>query len=162
MRTLISAGALAFLLAAAAPAEAADEVVATVAKPTTISAARGHAVWSAWDAAVSGYRLMHYQRNGVVARIRIPPNPVPFDIDIGKDPFGGTMGVFSRCDRSPASTFVLNGRRGCDIYRTRLTSGAGQAKQRNASGPADEYWPTVWNGRIAFTRTWPPNSNVHR
>jgi hypothetical protein len=148
-------------IASAAPAQAADEVVATVAKPTTISASRGHAVWSAWDPAVHGYRLMQYRRNGGVARFRIPPNPVPFDIDLGKDPFGGTMGVFSRCDRPPVSTFALNGRRGCDIYRIRL-GGAGQVKQRNASGPADEYWPTVWNGRIAFTRTYTKRGSRNR
>jgi hypothetical protein len=153
-RTTLAGIAAAVTMAVAAPAQAADEVVATVTKPTTISAARGHAVWSAWDPAINGYRLMHYRRNGDVMRIRIPANPVPFDIDIGKDPFGGTMGVYSRCDRPPVSTFALNGRRGCDIYRTRLTSGGGEAKQRNASGPADEYWPAIWDGRIAFTRTY--------
>jgi hypothetical protein len=153
-RTTLAGITAAVTMAAAAPAQATDEVVATVAKPTTISAARGHAVWSAWDPASNGYRLMHYQRNGDVARIRIPSNPVPFDIDIGKDPFGGTMGVYSRCDRPPVSTFALNGRRGCDIYRTRLTTGGGEVKQRNASGPADEYWPAVWGGRLAFTRTY--------
>jgi hypothetical protein len=161
-RTTVAGIAAALTVAAAAPAQAADEVVATVTKPTTISAARGHAVWSAWDPAANGYRLMHYLRNGDVMRIRIPANSVPFDIDIGKDPLGGTMGVYSRCERPPASTFALDGRRGCDIYRTRLTSGGGEAKQRNASGPADEYWPAIWDGRIAFTRTYKKRGDRNR
>jgi hypothetical protein len=159
---MTTAGVTAILAAAPAQALAADEVIATVAKPTTVDASRGHAVWSAWDPAVNGYRLMHYGRNGQILRFGIPPNPVPFDIDIGKDPFGGTMGVFSRCDRPPASTFALNGRRGCDIYRIRLGTGAGQVKQRNVSGPADEYWPAIWDGRIAFTRTYKKRGNANR
>ena len=162
-RTAVAGIGAAIALAPAAPANADDKVVATVAKPTTVSAARGHAAWSAWDPAVNGYRLMHYQRNGDVAQLRrIAPNPVPFDIDLGKDPFGGAIGVFSRCARPPLSTFDLDGRRGCDIYRVRMTTGAGQVKQRNANGPADEYWPTVWDGRIAFTRTYKPRGHRNR
>jgi len=164
MRARMTAVGIAAVIAGAhaGPANAADEVIATVAKPTTVDAARGHAVWSAWDPAINGYRLMQYTRRGEVLPVRIPPNPVPFDIDLGRDPFGGTMAVFSRCERPPLDTFALNGRRGCDLYDVRL-SGTGQVKLRSASSPgADEYWPTVWGGRIAFTRTYRARGTVNR
>jgi hypothetical protein len=116
-RTTLAGIAATASLAAAAPARAADEVVATVAKPTSVSAARGHAVWSAWDPAVDGYRLMHYDRTGRILPVQMPPNRVPFDADVGKDPHGGTMAVFSRCDRSPTA-----GSRGTSVRWTTTRS----------------------------------------
>ena len=161
-RTTLVGIAAAIALGHATAANAADEVIATVAKPTTVDAFRGHAVWSAWDETIKAYRLMQFTRDGQVIPLRIPPNKVPFDVDLGDDPFGGTMAVFSRCDRPPASRFELNGRRGCDLYDVRL-SGTGQVKLRTASSPgADEYWPTVWGGRIAFTRTYKARRNGSR
>jgi hypothetical protein len=153
MRSWMTAAGLIAVLALPASAAADDQIIATTAKPTTVDAARGHAVWSAWDPAVEAYRLMEYTRAGQVRPTRVAPSPVPFDVDLGTDPFGGTMAVFSRCERPPLDTFALNGRRGCDLYYYRLAGGG--AKLRNASSPgADEYWPTVANGRVAFTRTY--------
>jgi hypothetical protein len=69
--------------------------------------------------------------------------------------------VFSRCARPPADTWALDGRRGCDLYRARVT-GTGQIKMRGTNSPADEYWPTIWGDRIAFTRTYRPRGGQTR
>src|SRR4051794_180499 len=100
MRAWMTTAGGAAALAGPAPASAADQVIATVARPTGVDARAGHAVWSAWDPAVHGYRLVEYS-HGRLRTLGTPPNRVPFDVDLGADPFGGTMAVFSRCTRPP-------------------------------------------------------------
>ena len=160
MRTAVITVGVAMTLIAAAPAAGADRIVATVARSTGVDADGGRAVWSAWDPAVHAYRLAAYAR-GHVRTLPIAPNPVPFDADIGPDAHGLLRVVFSRCDRSPVSTWALDGRRGCDLYATRIV-GTGQFRLRGANGPADEYWPTIWGNRIAFTRTYRPQGGQTR
>jgi hypothetical protein len=154
MRAWMAGAAVTAALAAVpAAAAAADEVIATTAKATGVEAYRGHVVWSAWDPAISAYRLTEYHDGMIQPLNRVPPSAVPFDVDLGPDPFGGTMAVFSRCKKPPLSLWALNGRRGCDLYYARLSAGS-QVTLRRANSPADESSPTVWNGRIAFARTY--------
>jgi len=72
MRGLLT---LAFLLLAAAPARA-DTLVATVARPTTVDAAAGRAVWSAWDG--SAYRLTEYADGQVQTDPRLAGSRIAF------------------------------------------------------------------------------------
>lgn len=146
--------AVALALMLAAPAAAADTVVATTARPTTVDAFAGRAVWSAWDPAARAYRLTEYA-DGQVRTLPVAPSRVPFDVDLGPAPRRGTLAVYSRCKRPPVTSWQLNGRRGCDLYRYDFRRSR-ESRIARANSRSDEYWPTVWRGRLAFTRTYPP------
>jgi hypothetical protein len=144
--------ALTLLTLAAPPPQAAaadDSLVATVARPTTIDAAGGRAVWSAWDPAARVYRLTEFA-NGATRAVPVRPSRVPFDVDLAP---GGGIAVYSRCARPPLSTWELNGRRGCDVHRFDFGSGR-ESRVGRINSDADEYWPTITRRRIAFTRTY--------
>jgi hypothetical protein len=153
------AAALALLLAA--PARADDHVVATVAKPTTIDAYGGRAVWSAWDESAHAYRLTEYTADHGVRTLPLRPRAAPFDVDLGPDARGGTLAVYSRCAKTPVSTWSLDGRHGCDLFAYGFGP-RGEFRVPNANSSADEYWPTVWRSRIAFTRTYRPKQHRSR
>jgi hypothetical protein len=158
---MTAAAVFAVLAAVPASASAADEVLATTAKATGVEAFRGHVVWSMWDPAIRAYRLTEYHKGTITTLSHVPPSPVPFDVDLGPDPFGGTMAVYSRCEKPVLSPWALTGRRGCDIYYARLSAPT-QVKLRSADSPADESSPTVWKGRIAFARTYPGHGKPPR
>jgi hypothetical protein len=144
--------ALALLLAAlaAAPAHASDTVVATVAKSTTIDAYGGRAVWSTWDPAISAYRLTVYNA-GRIRTLPVPPNVEPFEVDLGPGPRGGTVAIYTRCRLAVDIAVDREGRRGCDLYLYRFTTGR-ETKLTRPSTSVDEHWPTIWGKRIAFVR----------
>jgi hypothetical protein len=144
----------------ASPAQAADTVVSTVARPTTIDAYGDRAVWSAWDPSARAYRLTEYA-DGAARQVPVRASAVPFDVDLGPAAGGGTLAVYSRCTRPPADTWVLNGRRGCDLYAYDFTRGR-ERRLAGANSAADERWPTVWGSRIAFTRTYTPRQGRTR
>lgn len=161
MRTPKIAALVALSLAGAAPAHAADATIATVAKPTTIDAYGGRAVWSTWDPAAGAYRLTE-SSGGAVRTVPIAPNPVPFPVDLGPGPHGGTIAVYSRCRRPTAFAISLNGRKGCDLYAYRFTTRR-EVKLSHASSPdADEFWGTVWRKRLAFMRVYRPKGGLPR
>jgi hypothetical protein len=143
------------LAALPAPAAAADSLVATVERQTTVDAAGGRAVWSAWDPVAGGYRLTEHA-GGATRTLPVAPSAAPFDVDLAP---GGDVAVYSRCERPPASTWALNGRRGCDVHRYDFARERESRVSRVNSG-ADEYWPTITRWRIAFTRTYRSGSRV--
>jgi hypothetical protein len=98
------------------------------------------------------YRLTQYSE-GAVRTLPVAPNRVPFDVDLGPGPNRGTVAVYSRCRKPPVATFVLNGRRGCDLHAFRFAT-MREERLTRANSAADEYWPTIWRSRIAFTRTY--------
>lgn len=144
--------AAAAALVPAAQASAVDNVVATVSRPTPVDVYGGRAVWSAWDSSTGAYRLTEYV-NGRVRTVPVAPNAVPFDVDLGPDRRGRALAVYSRCRRPPVTTWQLNGRRGCDLYAYRFSTRR-QVRLSRANSGADEYHPTVWRGKLAFTRTY--------
>jgi hypothetical protein len=139
------------LLASAAPAQAADTIVTTVARPTPVDAYGGRAVWSAWDPAIGAYRLTADNR-GRIRTLPVAPSPTKFDVDLGPGPHGGTIAIYSRCTHDVLGTSQLDGHQGCDLYAYRFATGR-ETKLADASTRADEYAPTAWGRRIAFTRT---------
>lgn len=145
------AGLVSLSFATAAPAPAADTIVTTVAKPTTIDAFGGRAVWSSWDPAQRVYRLTEYS-GGAVRTLPVAANEVPFDVDLGPGPNGGTVAVYSRC-RKPPPGGAVNGRRGCDLRAFHFATNR-EVRLTRANSPADEYWPAIWRDRLAFTRTY--------
>src|SRR4051812_20357618 len=145
------AALLTLMLASAAPAQAADTIVATVARPTPVDAYGGRAVWSAWDPALGAYRLTVDNR-GRIRTLPMAPSPTQFDVDLGPGPHGGTIAIYSRCAHAVLGTSQLDGHQGCDLYAYRFATGR-ETKLANASTRADEYAPAAWGRRIAFTRT---------
>jgi hypothetical protein len=136
------------LAIAASPARAADTTVATVSKATQVDAYGGRAVWSTYDPAAGVYRLTVYN-HGRTRPLPVAPSRVPFDIDLGPGPHGGTVAIYSRCRRLVLGTSALDGHRGCDLYAYRFRIGR---ETKVVGTSADEYAPAVWGRRIAFTR----------
>jgi hypothetical protein len=134
----------------AAQARAADRVVATVTRATPVDVYGGHALWSTWDG--SAYRLTDYT-GGRARTLPVAASAAPFDADAGSDAHSDPVAVYSRCRRAPDSPWALDGRRGCDLYEYRFASGR-EVRLARANSAADEYFPAVWRGRLAFTRTY--------
>jgi hypothetical protein len=149
----------------ASPSARADRMIDTVIRPTPVSVSNGFVAWS-------GYRP---GRGYLPAIIRtdepsggyggpVEARTVPFDAEVGTNPRGGAIVVYSRCRRDPRLRpgFVGNaltrlpewqtGRR-CDLYKLDLEgreSRIAGASTRHAS----EFLPTVWKNRIAFARVY--------
>jgi hypothetical protein len=134
----------------ATDASAADTVVAMVPRATPVDVSGGHALWSAWDG--KSYRLTDHSA-GRTRALPVGGRTVPFDADVGSDAQGEPIAVYSRCRRAPLDAWALDGRRGCDLYLYRFASGR-QSRITRANSTADEYFPAVWRGRLAFTRTY--------
>lgn len=139
---------------AAAPARA-EPVVAPL--PATAIQAAGEAViFSQYDAAARGYRLMRW-RNGVVRAFAIRPRAVPFDVDVGPDRDGREVAVYSRCAREPARfgpgtvlPYFRTGR-GCRVFSLDLRTG----RERPVTGldkAGSSFLPSIWRSRIAWAQ----------
>src|SRR5687767_10423830 len=109
----------------AAPSQA-DETIASLTRPTSVSALDGRVVWSEYDAAQRTYFLTQHM-NGVTTRLPIRSRAVPFDVDLGPDAEGRTVATYSRCRHEPPARdrrtgnaiarqmFQWSHARGCDI-----------------------------------------------
>jgi hypothetical protein len=160
-----SAAAVSALVAAVlslAPTAHADEVVATIAAPSPISAFAGRIAWSAYDTASGRYRLMT-RSNGIVARVPVRSRGVPFDVDLGPGADGGVVAVYSRCRREPGRQTLGNAivqlpgwstGRGCDLYRFAFATGREHRIAGASSARASEFLPTIWRRRVAFARVY--------
>src|SRR4051794_10060048 len=153
---LVFAAVLAF-----PPAARAEFTIATVERPTPVSAYAGRVVWSSYDAAIAGYRLFeaHSSPDGLVTtRLPVAPRSVPFDADVGPGALGVPTVVYSRCATEPRlgtdQLPVWGTGRGCDVYRFAL-GGTREAKVDGVStGDASEFLPSLWLNRVAFGRVY--------
>jgi hypothetical protein len=152
LMTVAAMVAATVVLVTAPPAIAGDTVVATTGRATPIDAFAGHLVWSYWDPQANAYRLVELA-GGAAQPLPIAPRSMPFDVDLGPDRRGRTIAVYSRCTKEPIIYWELDGRRGCDLYEFSFTTNR-ERKLRPAGSKTDEYFPTVWRNRIAFTRTY--------
>jgi hypothetical protein len=155
MRVALAVALLLFLPAAAR----ADYSVATVEKPTPVSAYAGHIVWSQWDG--SAYRLYeaHASTTGqVTTQLAAAPRGVPFDADIGPGAAGAPTLVYSRCATEPRlgadQLPIWATGRGCDVYELPLGATAETRVAGVSTGDASEFLPSIWRGRIAFGRVY--------
>lgn len=155
MRVVLAVAMLLFLPAAAR----ADYTVATVEKPTPVSAYAGHIVWSQWDG--SAYRLYeaHASTTGqVTTQLAAAPRGVPFDADIGPGADGAPTVVYSRCATEPRLRAdqlpIWATGRGCDVYELPLGATAEARVAGVSTGDASEFLPSIWRGRIAFGRVY--------
>lgn len=152
------------MLLALAPTARADETLASVARPTPVSAFGGRLAWSSYDAPSGRYFLMTYA-DGVASRVPVAPRSVPFDADLGPGPGGSTALAYSRCAQAPGGrrSFVGNAltrlpewRRGrrCDLYRFDFATGRESPIRAASSKHASEFLPTLWKDRLAFARVY--------
>ena len=149
--TLIAAAMAAYV----APAGADTTEVTGLAEPTPISAHSGRIVWSTFDPATFTYRLTQ-RVNGVVSPVPVPPRAVPFDVDLGPGPRGGTLAVYSRCRFEGGE---ISPERGCDVYAFDFNANREFRVPGVNSRAGSEYRPSVWGGRIAFARSYPRPSS---
>jgi hypothetical protein len=153
--------AAALMLFAAAPAAAEVRTLAEVHTPDrgghtafpVIDAYGGRVVWSDYDPAIDAWRLMEHAR-GVTRAVPVAPRATPFDVDLGTGPRGGLVAAYSRCARGlrldmPTPQGRRTGRHGCDIYAYTFATAR---ERRIVRSRADEYWPSMWRGRVAFVR----------
>lgn len=133
----------------AAPAMAsAETTITTVEFPTEIRSWKGIGAFSVYDRAAGVYRLAITRGGGALQILPVAPRQVAFDADVGPDTRNQAAIVYSRCaSDTPA-------RRDCDIYRYSIARNV-ESKITNAdSNSASEYNPTIWNGRVAWVRTY--------
>jgi hypothetical protein len=146
----------AIAIAAAAPEARADTTIAQLKRPTPVSAFGGRIVWSAFDFNSRRYRLMTHA-GGVTMPVPVAPRSAPFDAELGPDAGGRPTAVYSRCRREPRGPWRTTGLiwdaiGGCDLYRFDFATGR-ERRVPGASRPGtSEYLPSLWRGRIAFTR----------
>ena len=142
----------------AAPAGADPVVIGSVTANAPIAAQGGWVVWSAPTG--SRWQLMGWH-DGVAAPVPIAPRSQPFDVDLGTDAAGRVVATFSRCRRAPRLGFD---RRtdpwtggGCHIRVLDLASGAERRAPVPAAAGMSDTTPSMWHGRIAFSRRGPPD-----
>lgn len=150
---LIGVGASAVALAL--PAGAAAQSVASPGAPTAVREYAGTIVFSQFDAVSASWSLA-VRRVGAAQPERLPvaSSPTPFEADIGPDSRGRPAVIYQRCAGSPQVPT------GCDLFVFSLDGGSGERAVRNANDPHnDDVHPTLWHGRIAWTREYSSNPN---
>ena len=146
------------------PMHVADEVIATTARPTPVSAHAGRIVWSDYDPAQRAYFLAQ-RVNGVTSRVPVRPRCVPFDVDLGPDVNGETVAAYSRCAREPPPRSPAHRKR--DRTDAGLVAGARvrhlQVRFRDRARDPDRdrqlarcvgVPASVWKARVAFARVY--------
>jgi len=144
-RTLVplAAAAAALALGPAAGAQA-----ATIAQPGAATQVREHAgivVFSQFDQAEQAYRLA-IRRPGAAPQVlaNVAPSTAEFQADIGPDSNGDPQLIYRRSQGTGTS----------DLFVYSLTTNT-ERPVRNANDPsADDTTPTLWRGRIAWTRIY--------
>jgi hypothetical protein len=127
---------------------ASAEPVAAPGAATTVREYAGTIVFSRFDAATQQWQLA-VRRAGAQATEVLPvaPSIRPFQADIGPDSAGRPSVVYQRC--AP----VTGPPTGCDLFIYSLDAATGERSIDNASDPEhNDLGPTVWRGRIAWTR----------
>ena len=131
-----------------ATAGAAEKTVTTVERPTEIRSWKGIGAFSVYDEKEGVYRLAITRVGAKPEILPVAPRPVAFDADVGPDTRNEPAIVYSRCDSEAPE------RRDCDLFRYSITRNV-ESKIANAdSDSASEFNPTIWDGRVAWVRTY--------
>ncbi len=115
-------------------------------------------MWSAFDFKIGRFRLMTTTTaGGAPARVPVAPRSAPFDADLGPDARGRTTAVYSRCRTEPRDGWHDAGlewatSRGCDLFRFDFAAGRERRITGASRADASEFLPSLWRGRLAFTR----------
>lgn len=155
--TVIAVGA-GTLAAGGSPATAAA-ATASEARATAVTAFGGRLVWSSYRRDLKRWVLMT-RAGGRSIRIPVSPRRRAFDADLGPDERGRTVVVYSRCRREPTyenTQYELPSYatgRGCDVYRYSFAGRNEQLLRSVSRRDASETQPSIWRGRIAFSRVY--------
>jgi len=140
----------ALALAAGVVTPAAAETVVPLQGPTAVREYAGIALLSAFDPATDTYRLATVS-DGVLTPVPgVAPAGAAFDADIGPGANGRPQIVFSTDSGGQRDLFVVS-----------LPGGAVRPVS-NANTRSNEVAPTLWRGRIAFTRLYGPDRDPQR
>jgi hypothetical protein len=149
-------------IAAGVPTAAAGDVlVASMSRPSRVSAFSGAVTWSQYDPVTRRYALVIRQAGrSVVAPV--PSSAAPFDAQLGPVGTHSIAAVYSRCSTAPGSHVAglapfLQGRivnpqtgRGCRLYRYVLgQAGEHRLKIRGLTG-ISAFLPSLWRSRLVF------------
>jgi hypothetical protein len=108
-------------------------------RDTLLRSYSGTTVFTAYDRRTRSFRLT-LLRDGVTVQPRLPAtSDRAFDADIGPGPDGRPVLVYSRCSGD------------CDLFMAAVDGGPERPIDA-VNTPADEQLPSVWGGRLAFTR----------
>jgi hypothetical protein len=134
--------------------------IATVDRPTQMSAYGSGLLFSKRDPASGRFKLWYTETGRPPAPLNVPDRSVPFDADLGPGAHGHFLAVYSRCSQEPkwnpldddAPPDYTRGR-GCDLYELDLTTGV-ERRLPASSTTASEVFPAVWKDGLAFTRVY--------
>jgi hypothetical protein len=155
-RTIISLLIGAVAAALALPAGAAAQNVAAPGAPTVVREYAGTVVFSQFDASTAQWSLA-VRRAGAaqVELLPVAPSQTPFDADIGPDSSGRPAVIYQRCGGTPLVPT------GCDLFVFSLDRATGERAVTNANDPHNnDVHPTLWRGRIAWTREYSADPNT--
>lgn len=146
MGTLVIAGTL----ASGAQSAAGDQqrILASIARPSSISGYNGWLAWSTFDANAGVFRLTVWN-GGVPSTPAIAASKTAFDVDLGPDQRGRPTAVYSRC---PTASTATRRARSCDVFALDLASGRERQIGCCRLASFDEIRPSLWRGRVAFAR----------
>lgn len=134
--------------------------IATVDRPTQLSAYGSGLLFSKRDPASGRFRLWYAETGRPAAPLDVPDRSVPFDADLGPGAHGHFLAVYSRCAHEPrwdpldehAPPDYTRGH-GCDLYELDLTRGL-ERRLPASSTTASEVLPAVWKDGLAFARVY--------
>lgn len=140
MRRLMLCIALVLVPAADSLAQEGPALVVPLDRATPVREYAGHVLFSRFD----GERFnLSVWRNGQVRDLAVRSQRQPFDADAGPDSRGRPSATVSLCDGS------------CDLFVIGFGVGDRLRPVRNANTTGhDETDPTVWKGRLAFSRSY--------
>lgn len=149
----------ALALAGAVPSTAsADTKIATIDRPTMLSAYDTGLLFSRHDPRTDRFTLWFARRGSKPAPLPIRDRPVPFDADIGPGTHGRLLAVYSRCASEPAldpdnddgpPDYTRSS--GCDLFQFDFSTG--KERKLAVSDPrGSEVLPSVWGNTVAFVR----------
>lgn len=149
--------AVAVCLSTAAPLAGGDAgrveagTIAVERGPTGVASYGGTVVWSSYDRRRERYRLRARYR-GRTMRLPVRSRRVGFDADVGPDPRGRPVVVYSRCRREPERGFSYVAAQGCDVFRYDFARRSERRVPAASRPDRSEFLPSVWKGRVAFAR----------
>jgi hypothetical protein len=135
---------LASLVAAAAALTSAGPPPATqydagAGADTLLRSYGGTTVFTTYDERTRSFRLALHRDGGIVQPRLAGTTDRAFDADIGPGPDGRPVLVYSRCSDD------------CDLFMAPVDGGPERPIDA-VNTPADEQLPSIWDGRLAFTR----------
>lgn len=137
-----------------AAAGAPDQLLETLARPTSISSYGGWAAWSRYDPTHRGYRLTVRNPSGAVATMDVAESAQPFEVSLGPLASGGVGAVYPRCANAAKHT-------GCKLERLAIEAAGARETRLPVPGGGSLFRPALWKRTVAFLRAVPDGGERH-